>query len=291
MSKYLGFIDYNDDFEKDEVVNCHWWNKPSFSRHYHNYYEIFVVFEGKTLHILNDEEQEIQTRHTYIIRPSDVHQAVQIGKEQCLHFNIAVTQQVFKCACDFLHEDLFEKINNAEKISFVLSNKEFGYFNFLANKIHTIDPTLPNKKDIIALYGKQLLTYTLSLYEEKTKIKKEYPQWFEDLLQKINSPKYIDCKISDIYQMSNYSAPNLIRFFKLYTGKTITKYLQVAKVHYDCNLLETTDLSTLQIASKIGYDSLSHFNTLFKKLTGYTPFEYKKQPRNDLLNNRTDVDI
>jgi len=279
MARYLGYIDYNDDFEKDTVISCHWWNKASFSRHYHNYYEIFVIFSGRMKHILNDEEADIQARTIYIIRPTDIHQASQIKNESCQHFNIAATQAVFKSVCDFLAEGLYDKINAEKKITFVLSNQEFNYFNYLANKIHTINQQIPDRKKMKMLYEKQLLSYSLSVYLEKRLNKTDYPLWFEDLLQKINSPKYIDCKISDIYKMSNYSAPSLIKYFKLFTNKTISQYLQEAKINYACNLLETTNLTTLEIAGKIGYDSLSHFNFLFKKITGYSPIEYKKKTR------------
>ncbi len=277
MEKKLGFIDYNVDFQEGETTSCHWWNKPTFSRHYHNYYEIFVVFNGTTNHILNDVEEKIHARTMYIIRPIDIHEATQIGNEPCLHFNVAATQPVFKQACDFLSDELFEQINIEDRISFTLSNKEFNYFNYLANKIHTINSKHSDKKLIKSVYEKQMISYGISLYMEKAQNDINAPQWFEDLLQKINSPKYIDCKTADVYKMSNYCASSLIKFFKLYTGKTVSAYLQDAKINFACNLLETTNWTTLQIASKVGYDSLSHFNNLFKKATGYTPVEYRKR--------------
>jgi len=37
----------------------------------------------------------------------------------------------------------------------------------------------------------------------------------------------------------------------------------------------TTDYNTLDICTRIGFDSLSHFNHVFKDFYGITPTEYK----------------
>ena len=271
-----GFIDYAEDFEKDSVISCHWWNNSFFSKHYHNYYEIFVVTKGKTMHIINEKSSVIHSRQMYIIRPSDVHQAVQIDREQCQHFNIATTEEEFKKTCDFLSSEIFGRINKETEISFILTNQEYHYFIDLVNKINLVHSERQESRELKILHEKQLLCYALSLYFEKSSLEVTYPQWFEDLLQKINSPQYIDCKVQDIYKMSNYSPPILIKYFKQYTNVTIIRYLQQIKINYACNLLETTNFTTLEICGKIGYDSLSHFNAIFKKITGYTPLEYKK---------------
>ncbi|MBQ5927072.1 MAG: helix-turn-helix transcriptional regulator, partial [Clostridia bacterium] len=47
-------------------------------------------------------------------------------------------------------------------------------------------------------------------------------------------------------------------------------------MNYACNLLATTDATTLSIATSLAYDSLSSFNHLFKAHTGVSPTEYRK---------------
>jgi AraC family L-rhamnose operon transcriptional activator RhaR len=41
----------------------------------------------------------------------------------------------------------------------------------------------------------------------------------------------------------------------------------------------TTEDKVIVIAQKVGYNDIKHFNEVFKKLTGMTPREYKKQVR------------
>ena len=42
-------------------------------------------------------------------------------------------------------------------------------------------------------------------------------------------------------------------------------------------LLDMTNLKTYEIASRLGYQSVQYFSTLFKNRTGVTPQEYKKR--------------
>ncbi|MCG8498900.1 MAG: AraC family transcriptional regulator, partial [Firmicutes bacterium] len=81
-------------------------------------------------------------------------------------------------------------------------------------------------------------------------------------------------KISSVINMAKGS---LCRFFKSQMGITIFEYLNQIKVELACNLLRNLDLSILDVSYDSGFNNLSHFNKQFKKVTGQTPSEYRKQ--------------
>ena len=68
-------------------------------------------------------------------------------------------------------------------------------------------------------------------------------------------------------------------------GETIVSYFTKIKMQHACNLLVTTDATTLSIASSLSYDSLSAFNRAFKSYTGMSPTEYKKSRKENLTTN------
>ena len=86
-------------------------------------------------------------------------------------------------------------------------------------------------------------------------------------------------KLKDIYPLAPYSQSMLNIYFNKYVGMTLITYITTLKVSYACNLLRYTDDSPLDISSKLSYDSLSHFNRVFKKITGKTPIAYRKSAR------------
>ena len=93
----------------------------------------------------------------------------------------------------------------------------------------------------------------------------------------MHSPEFISMRVKDVYSLSHYAPATIIKIFKKYMGETIISYFTKIKMSHACNVLLTTDATTLSIASSLSYDSLSAFNHAFKSYTGMSPTEYKKR--------------
>ena len=65
--------------------------------------------------------------------------------------------------------------------------------------------------------------------------------------------------------------------FKAATGRVPAGYLQAVRVEAAKAILdrETTPVQT--VASRVGYEDVSFFRTLFKRATGMTPGEYRER--------------
>ena len=72
--------------------------------------------------------------------------------------------------------------------------------------------------------------------------------------------------------------------FRALTNSSIHEYLTIIRVNRSKKLLETTDLSITLIAARVGLDK-SNLYIQFKKLTGITPLQWRK---NAILNNQTE---
>ena len=73
----------------------------------------------------------------------------------------------------------------------------------------------------------------------------------------------------------HYGKTHLCTFFKKQTGKTI--YQTYLKLKTDeAKKLIRRKISFSEITERLGFDSLSHFNYVFKNYAGMTPGEYKK---------------
>lgn len=49
------------------------------------------------------------------------------------------------------------------------------------------------------------------------------------------------------------------------------------RIGYACKLLSTDKFNISQISIECGFDTITHFNRCFKRITGITPTEYKKK--------------
>ena len=107
-----------------------------------------------------------------------------------------------------------------------------------------------------------------------------------DVVQKIEQAKIImnenifkTVDPEELAQKLNFSYSWFRKVFKDYTGYAPAKYFQELKLRKAKQLLVGTSHSVKEIAYMLEYNSTEHFFSLFKKITGYTPMEYRSYGR------------
>lgn len=81
--------------------------------------------------------------------------------------------------------------------------------------------------------------------------------------------------IVNLAKQLHVSERTLIRVFKKEVGILPTRYLQNIRVQMAKELLINSDKSFEKITFSVGYEDISSFRRLFKKMTGLSPKEYK----------------
>ena len=82
-------------------------------------------------------------------------------------------------------------------------------------------------------------------------------------------------EIAELARMSGFSPNYLCRIFKKYTGKTLTEYTNERRIQAAMLLLKTTKKQIIEVANLAGFNDLSHFNHLFKKIVGISPRKFR----------------
>ena len=67
------------------------------------------------------------------------------------------------------------------------------------------------------------------------------------------------------------------KLFKKVTGINFTDYVSRVRVEKSKNLLLNPNLRISEIAYEVGFQSLTHFNRVFKRCVGQSPTEYREQ--------------
>lgn len=91
----------------------------------------------------------------------------------------------------------------------------------------------------------------------------------ENLDLKINWSAYLADSL-------NYEYNYLSGLFSSVEGFTIEQYIIKQKVEKIKELIVYDELNFSEIAIKLGYSSIAHLSSQFKKITGQTPSEFKK---------------
>ena len=74
----------------------------------------------------------------------------------------------------------------------------------------------------------------------------------------------------------NISGNYLSEKFKEITGLNFVEYVARVRFEKACDLLENADRRISEIAFAVGFQSLSQFNRIFKKLSGRSPTAYRR---------------
>jgi AraC-like DNA-binding protein/ligand-binding sensor protein len=81
--------------------------------------------------------------------------------------------------------------------------------------------------------------------------------------------------VSDVASYVYLSPSHFSHLFKKETGLSFVQYLNTYRVEKAEELLTNTDLDITEIAAKVGFQSIPHFNRIFRKISKSSPREYR----------------
>ena len=86
-----------------------------------------------------------------------------------------------------------------------------------------------------------------------------------------------DLSLGQVAKAVNTSTFYFCKMFKKITGINFTDYLSRVRIEKAKNLLLNPNLRISEIAYEVGFQSLTHFNRVFKKIIGQSPTQYRGQ--------------
>ncbi len=86
-----------------------------------------------------------------------------------------------------------------------------------------------------------------------------------------------EISLGQVAKAVNMSSYYFCKMFKKVTGINFTDYVARVRIEKSKNLLLNPNLRVSEIAFEVGFQSLTHFNRVFKKILGQSPTEYRAQ--------------
>ncbi len=86
-----------------------------------------------------------------------------------------------------------------------------------------------------------------------------------------------EIKLGQVAKAVNMSSFYFCKMFKRFAGINFTDYVTRVRIEKSKNLLLNPNLRISEIAFEVGFQSLTHFNRVFKKILGLSPTEYRSQ--------------
>jgi len=134
-------------------------------------------------------------------------------------------------------------------------------------RIYTIEESKHLQNDMIRSYCILVKDYSL----------KNYSYLIGKTLTLISYDLTDDLSLKSLSKKLSVNPTYLSALFKKECGCTLTNYVNSKRVEYAITLLKDSGKLVGQIASECGIDDTNYFIRLFKKHTGLTPNEYRRQ--------------
>lgn len=127
------------------------------------------------------------------------------------------------------------------------------------------------------------------LFEENIRMVSEYTELIRSLSIKKHSQlvnkvvEYIftnlnrEFSLKDLADYCRLTPTYLSAVFKKETGQSVMSYVTARKIRYACALLANTQMQIQEAARHCGYQDVSYFTRVFRRETGTTPTQYRRQ--------------
>ena len=249
------------------------------AEHQHLFYELIYTFSGTMVHAVNGTRQYLEPNSLLLIRPNDVHSIGSINTRPYKYYNIMISLQEMDALFQFFGTAMKESLLSSDLPPVITLSHEKGQ-SFLQSLDTFTTNVYPN--EMFKNSNRLFLSHVLYLFfvSDNFKSKSVSPQWFNDMLIKMQQKENFAEGLSALQRLSNRNQAYLRSAFKRYMNCTPITYINSIRLNYGEYILRTTDLPIVEIIFDCGFNNTSHFNHLFKERFGYSPSVYRKISRN-----------
>lgn len=255
--------------------------------HFHDVYEIYFLLSGSRYYFIQDNTYYIRAGDLVLIDKYQIHRTLETLENTHERILFNIDESMFQDADGGWSEVLRELF---AKGSLILSFDETQqcYVRSLAERILTeMRKRPPGYQIVIKTLIAQILVFALRNKEQQRttaedSLKLANKRIFE-ILDFINQEFAKPLTLSGVAQQFFINKFYLSHAFKDVTGFTFVEYLNNVRIREAQRLLAKTSLPVSRIAEKTGFESVTHFGRVFKKISNVSPLQYRKQEGSEPL--------
>lgn len=248
--------------------------------HFHPYFELYYVREGKCCFFLNDTLYSLNAGDFMLIAPGDLHHTLYLPEEDCERITI-----------------YFNKEHVSQMLLLHIPNLETKLLHSGPIMLH-----YGGGQEVLSLLDRMLAEYRLLDGYSRMLLLSYLQQLFCLLLrhqmENINDLGFSSRKDEEVllaakYIYRNFASPLTLeevagaaglsptyfsKKFKQVTGLGFKEYVNFVRMKNAAQELLATEHSVTEVAINNGFSDGNYFKDAFKKVHGCSPREYRKRP-------------
>lgn len=238
--------------------------------HDHHFTEIFYILSGKGSFEIETQSFPIKENDLIIINPGVSHAERSNQQGALAYIALGINGLEFRNLDN----------NNYAILNFTRSKDEICfYLKILLHEVRMKEPYFENIcQNLLEAIIWHIIRRTKVQIIASPSMKSTKECRFIE--QYLNEHFKEDISLQTLSELTYLNKYYLVHTFKNYKGISPINYLIQIRIDEAKHLLETTNYTIAKIAAQVGFSSQSYFSQIFRKATGHTPNEYRKETIN-----------
>ena len=230
--------------------------------HYHDSYELYYLEVGNREYFVENKLFPVSSGEFVLIPPGKLHRTGgEYGKRTLVGFSKGFL-------LNYYTEDMVQRFLECfDRVKLLpLESQQNGFKEWLKTLAVCRDDT-----EFALTLGRVLLELSKCAREEL----RDDP--ISIIVTYINQNYASISSIEDIARHFYISKFHLCRTFKQSMQITVVDYMNKVRIKNACDFLEATNETVSKISALCGFNSPAYFSTVFRKMIGISPAEYRKR--------------
>jgi AraC-like DNA-binding protein len=251
--------------------------------HFHNYMEIGYCYWGNGKLTIEDSNVNYKGGIITIIPENIPHETKSLNNSICKWEYLFIDIDNFiRNEISFsriMPEEVIKTLNSQAYVIQWSQNKALT--SIVKNIIEEYREKKPHYKHAVKGYLKAFVVELLRISEDMssslTLEEKKVNSYIEKSVNYISEHYADEIKMSDVADECGLSESHFRRIFEETMSMKPLDYLNMIRIDKACEIIQNKDYAMEEVGFRVGYQTPSTFNRNFKKLTGKTPYQWKKE--------------
>jgi len=259
------------------LYHYHYTPNYVFPGEFHSAWELVYVNLGEVVITAEETEHIVSAQQFFLHKPEEFHK-IRANHQNCsvlvCAFKPSVGQEALLSLCSKVN-----RTNESQRRLLAEMIKELqtasSFTEFRAEEFFRLNQT--GSLQLIGNCLENFFISSLSLHGQH-----DNPNTKDSNIIMSNAIQYLNQHLSEHITVDSmakalgYSASYLSKVFVRLTRKSIITFLNEMRIQRAKEMIATDTQSMSEISESLGFSSLQYFSTMFKKITGFSPTEYKK---------------